>query len=606
MRLISVNTRRLVQVTQEKDKQYAILSHTWDEHEPTYQDFCADPEAVLRTPKVQGLLQMALYEMRPIEYVWIDTICIDKTSSAELQEAINSMYKWYQNASVCYAYLKDVDTDVHSDDKSNTPAAIDKALASSDLDQAIVNSRWFTRGWTLQELIAPNIIYFLDGKWRRIGEKIMTDATDGGKYPPRWKTKTLVPQIRQATNIPEDVLYGKASLDKYSVAQRMSWAARRQTTRKEDQAYCLMGLFGVNMPMLYGEGAAAFVRLQEEIMKRTDDHSLFAYHYHSPPVLKAPSTDQDQGQDQGLPPVSPADYAGCIAIERASAEAEPSSLSVSIDTAPDTMEHHVMTNKGLFIELDTLEVPMMPGAFVARLNCDVDNEIHTVVLPLFRLRSLRRSKLVLRTPGMSPIIMPRWLFDNIGTVTRQQMYITSDPYAANVRLSSNPLLEFKSVGQDFVISEVYPPPLIVEQVSGVTDDKGKRWPVVKLHYATVDPPRCMYIRLWSERHDLSVVAKLKVTYSAWHEPLQAECSVADMPHRMSLLELLLIDGYPEPYSTPQTIEPCNDLINLAEYRQKLPQRKHAPDAEVEVALLQGRRIRVTVVTEGNADDKTEV
>ena len=164
------------------------------------------------------------------QYVWIDTCCIDKSSSAELSEAINSMFTWYQQASVCYAYVDDVQ--LHDFDKS----------------------RWFTRGWTLQELLAPsNVIFFVAG-WTRLGTKF-----------------SLAAQITKITGIDSEILHDQRLLRKRSVAQLMSWASRKETTRPEDTAYCLLGIFGVNMPLLYGEGENAFIRLQEELVKFADD-----------------------------------------------------------------------------------------------------------------------------------------------------------------------------------------------------------------------------------------------------------------------------------------------------------------------------------------------
>ena len=123
-----------------------------------------------------------------------------------------------------------------------------------------MKSCWFSRGWTLQELIAPSSVIFYDSSWMEIGTK-----------------SSLQDIITKATKIPADMLVGYANLNDYSVAQKMSWASRRKTTRVEDIAYCLMGIFQVNMPMLYGEGRRAFFRLQEEILKNSDDHSLFAW-----------------------------------------------------------------------------------------------------------------------------------------------------------------------------------------------------------------------------------------------------------------------------------------------------------------------------------------
>jgi hypothetical protein len=160
---------------------------------------------------------------------------IDKRSCAELTEAINSMYKWYQNAQKCYVYLYDVPK---------------KPWEDSD---------WFTRGWTLQELIAPSHLVFYDSNWTRLGTK-----------------EDLKSDISRLTGIPESVLLGLTPM-LVPVADKMSWASRRRTTRTEDMAYCLMGIFDVNMPLLYGEGPKAFKRLQEEIIRQNNTHTIFAW-----------------------------------------------------------------------------------------------------------------------------------------------------------------------------------------------------------------------------------------------------------------------------------------------------------------------------------------
>jgi hypothetical protein len=150
------------------------------------------------------------------------------------------MYLWYSKAAVCYAYLSDV--------------------SYQDPIESFKESRWFTRGWTLQELIAPAIVISYSKEWERLSEK-----------------HDLVDTMNEITGIPEKVLSGHAELVVFSVAERMSWASNRTTTRIEDEAYCLMGIFNVNMPLMYGEKQKAFQRLQEEIMKITDDQSLFAW-----------------------------------------------------------------------------------------------------------------------------------------------------------------------------------------------------------------------------------------------------------------------------------------------------------------------------------------
>jgi hypothetical protein len=185
-------------------------------------------------------------------YVWIDTCCIDKSSSAELQEAVNSMFKWYLHSSICLVYLEDVPT---KRDES-TDSEIEKA--------SIIKSRWFTRGWTLQELVAPGNIIFYSKYWENIGTRA-----------------SLATLISKKTKIDENVLISSSpqfNILGRSVANRMSWAAFRETTRPEDIAYSLLGIFDVNMPLLYGEGEErAFLRLQEEILKNSDDQSLLAW-----------------------------------------------------------------------------------------------------------------------------------------------------------------------------------------------------------------------------------------------------------------------------------------------------------------------------------------
>ncbi|KAF1955612.1 hypothetical protein CC80DRAFT_358549, partial [Byssothecium circinans] len=167
-----------------------------------------------------------------------DTCCIDKTSSAELSEAINSMYKWHQAARRCYVFLFDI--------------AIPESLPSC---------KWFTRGWTLQELVAPMDVAFFDREWRYLGSRF-----------------ELADDLANITGIPKTVLNRTTPSFNHSVAQKMSWAAKRVTTREEDIAYCLFGIFEVNLPFLYGEGAErAFIRLQEQIMKESNDMTLFAW-----------------------------------------------------------------------------------------------------------------------------------------------------------------------------------------------------------------------------------------------------------------------------------------------------------------------------------------
>lgn len=248
MRLLNTDSLELREFAENEIPPYAILSHTWEREEVSFQDMQNDSaNSKAGYQKMAGSCKEAL--SRDLFYIWIDTCCIDKSSSAELTEAINSMYRWYQEARVCLVYLSDVPyEDILSE------------------GSCFSNSRWFTRGWTLQELIAPSVVVFYSNDWRELGMKALRDRT----------THEVMRKLSTITGVDSDVLAGK-NPHSTSIAKRMSWASSRVTTRKEDMAYCLMGLFGVNMPLLYGEGDRAFLRLQEEIMKASDDHSLFAW-----------------------------------------------------------------------------------------------------------------------------------------------------------------------------------------------------------------------------------------------------------------------------------------------------------------------------------------
>ena len=233
------------------DGGYVILSHTWDENESTFQDVRGLKERCqlsgenpldLVSSKIRQCCVVAARD--GFRWVWIDTCCIDKTSSTELSEAINSMFRWYAESEVCYAFLADV------------PVG-DVANASGS---AFRRARWHKRGWTLQELIAPIHVVFLSRDWTRIGNKT-----------------TLTTLLEEITSVPAQVLTREVHFHDLSIAERMSWASMRVTTRAEDEAYCLMGLFNVNMPTIYGEGQQAFRRLQEEIMKQSIDSSLFVW-----------------------------------------------------------------------------------------------------------------------------------------------------------------------------------------------------------------------------------------------------------------------------------------------------------------------------------------
>ncbi|KAF2815615.1 HET-domain-containing protein [Mytilinidion resinicola] len=345
MRLLRTSDFKVISFFDQDLPPCAILSHTWGKEEVTLQDLQQERiTAYLISLKIQIANGDTLQNIEPIkqglvkilgaasqaekdgfEYIWCDTCCIDKTNSTELSEAINSMYQWYKGRH-CYAYLADV---------LEFPS-IDYA----ERDSAFARSRWFKRGWTLQELIAPSSVAFFNEAWQFIGTR-----SELGAF------------ISETTGIDRAVLDGEDP-GLSSIAKRMSWAAGRKTTRVEDIAYCLMGLFGVNMPLLYGEREKAFLRLQEEIMKRSEDHSLFAW--------KRPLSTSDN-EHSGLLATSPADFSESRHIIQ---------FLRDQDSGQETHFPYSMTNIGINISLPMLQIETFIVAntkyvktFLAILDC---------------------------------------------------------------------------------------------------------------------------------------------------------------------------------------------------------------------------------------------
>ncbi|KAH8657805.1 heterokaryon incompatibility protein-domain-containing protein [Xylariales sp. PMI_506] len=246
MRLINVESFQINEFNGRQIPPYAILSHTWEVDEVLFQDMQDLPKARHKHAfrKIEYLCRQAARD--GWQWAWADTCCIDKTSSAELSEAINSMFKWYAYAMVCYVYLNDVKSLEDWSIKTFTPAYLPST------------TRWFCRGWTLQELIAPPKVHFYTSNWELLGSKV-----------------TMHNLISKVTGIPNAILRSDAPLSSVPVAERLYWASQRETTRQEDMAYCLLGLFDVHMPLLYGEGSRAFQRLQEQIISATNDHTIF-------------------------------------------------------------------------------------------------------------------------------------------------------------------------------------------------------------------------------------------------------------------------------------------------------------------------------------------
>ncbi|KAK5104995.1 maturation of 5S rRNA [Lithohypha guttulata] len=310
--------------------QYAILSHRWQDEEVTFAEFQHDTKGASSRGfwKIEKCCQQA--RVQGLKYAWVDTCCIDKSSSAELSEAINSMFRWYADASQCYVYMVDVISETKSsvDDFTIQPWEELYPVLGYDTPVPVVEaqfcqSKWFRRGWTLQELLAPRDVLFFDKHWTYLGQKAR-----------------LTSLIHEATAIDAVVLLSNSELLTRSVAQRMSWAANRKTTRLEDIAYSLLGIFDVNMPLLYGEGEKAFLRLQYAILDSSDDESLFAWtgvHEHG----------------DGLLAPHPSHFAQAGEIDR--------------DRSWDRPTAYSMTNKGINIQLDLM--PYNLHTYLIPLRC---------------------------------------------------------------------------------------------------------------------------------------------------------------------------------------------------------------------------------------------
>ena len=275
MRLLDVRTLELKTFV-DNIPPYAILSHCWEDEEVVFSDIAHLEQAKNKKgfAKIEKTCELAVAD--GLEYAWVDTCCIDKSSSAELSEAINSMFAWYRASGKCYAYLADVEF------QGAFPGC-----ASGHEKNTFARSKWFTRAWTLQELLAPlDYLYGRDEgmKAYSLAPRDFSGRVDGMKFYSRdWKLLgnkadiDISRRISKITGIPLEYLRGQ-SLETASISMRMSWATDRRATRAEDIAYSLLGIFDVNMPLLYGEGKTkAFRRLQEEIMKISEDESIFAW-----------------------------------------------------------------------------------------------------------------------------------------------------------------------------------------------------------------------------------------------------------------------------------------------------------------------------------------
>lgn len=323
MRLLNATTLRVESIPAGSTRpEYAILSHRWTDDEVSFQEIHAKGGGRKKRAfaKIKACCEMA--RRHGLSYVWVDTCCINQDSSAELSEAINSMFQWYREAKICYAYLWD-------------------ATGVEDF----LGSEWFDRGWTLQELVAPAEVQFYASDWTMFGTKTSLSSIISKKTGIDWK-----------------YLQGK-SLNQASVAERMSWAAKRTTSKPEDMSYCLLGIFDIQMPLLYGEGLQkAFSRLQSLLIKETADLSWLAWNPLPIPISNNHLSDE-------LPGVfarSPADFADCRDI----VVCDPDSIGIPMNE----------TNLGIEIKLPII---MGQDSEYALLNCRWRNDIlRLIAIPL--------------------------------------------------------------------------------------------------------------------------------------------------------------------------------------------------------------------------------
>ncbi|KAI1283360.1 heterokaryon incompatibility protein-domain-containing protein [Xylaria sp. FL0933] len=332
MLLINTQSLDLEEFVGNAVPRYAILSHTWGAEEVSLQEWHRRDLVVAKAgyKKIFSACRQARAD--GLEYLWVDTNCIDKKSSAELSEAINSMFAFYANSDRCYVYLEDFLGPDTSRDAKNIKHA---GSGEPSEMQGLQRCRWFTRGWTLQELLAPTVVIFFDSKWRKVGER---------------KNGLFRDQLSRITGTDTRHLENRQNIFTASIAERMSWAARRQTTREEDIAYCMLGIFGINMPLLYGEGSRAFLRLQEEIIRTSNDQTIFCWDH--------PKGAHSNAWDSVLAPA-------------------PNVFAESGNFIPTSLDDtgYSLTNNGLSIKLRGVVIDMT-HAFAALNAAVIDNGNH--------------------------------------------------------------------------------------------------------------------------------------------------------------------------------------------------------------------------------------
>ncbi|KAI6124332.1 hypothetical protein EV401DRAFT_1183474 [Pisolithus croceorrhizus] len=349
---------------------YCILSHRWvQDQEVNYKQMknlseLDNAHDILDWDGYQKILKACEVANGHFEYLWSDTCCIDRRSSSEMSEAINSMFRWYKNSKQCYAYLHDT---------YDFPTERDFTTFTNSNGWP----EWFSRGWTLQELIAPDDLRFFNKKWEEIGSK-----------------RSRASEIAEITRVPVLVLKDGLSSYKPSFAEVMAWAAERRTTLVEDEAYSLIGLLGVNMPMLYGEGKKAFQRLQLEFMQMSNDQSIFAWGVNM--LEEAESAEEEDTHEKmywtsGVLADGPISFRGCddiVQVEPKEFHGLLSSLWQSDAEAlaaggnREALPAFTVTNLGIWIPLPRRPYYGCPSVFQVALACRRRNRLMPLTIDL--------------------------------------------------------------------------------------------------------------------------------------------------------------------------------------------------------------------------------